>query len=83
MPNYTYEASGVSEHSYAGGVTPLTLSTVVLQADSLEDTLETEEADIVDIVKSMIELNWRHLRDAFRPDDPSNLENIPVCGEGA
>ena len=28
MPNYTYEASRVSEHSYAGGVTPLTLSTV-------------------------------------------------------
>jgi hypothetical protein len=142
MPNYTYEASRVSEHSYAGGVTPLTLSTVdqsgpnpfrgdcpdhgvhtaleveeqiviereddtwrlpetynvsyceecvgefrnearLLEVDSLEAALETEEADVVDVAKSMIELNWRHLRGAFRPDDTSNLETIPVGGEEA
>lgn len=137
MPNYTYEASRVSEYSYAGGVTPFTLSTVeqsgphpfqgdcpehgvhtaleheeqiviereegtwrlpekynvsyceecvgefqnetrLLEAESLEDALGGEEPDVVDVLKSMIELNWRHIREAFRPDDPSNRETVPV-----
>jgi len=142
MPNYTYEASRVSELSYGGDQTPVTLSTKsghgphpfrgqcpdhgihtaleldeqiviekedgtwrlpetynvscceecvdeyqneagLLQADSLEDALEGEETDLVDVLTSMIELNWRYLRDAFRPDDPSNIEYVPVGGEEA
>lgn len=140
MVNYTYEASRVSENSYAGTVTPLTLSTVepsgpkpfrgdckqhgihtaleldeeividregdtwrlpgeynisyceecvgefqnevrLLESDSLEDALEREEIELVDVVTRMIEVNWRHLRDAFSPDDPSSLDRVPV-GDG-
>ena len=143
MPNYTHEASRVSKHSHAGGVTPLTLSTVeqsgphpfrgdcdehgihtalehekqiaiereddtwrlpekynvsyceecladrrgeakLLEADSLEEAVaEGDGPDVRSLVIDVIELNWRHLREAFQPDDPSNLETIPVGGEEA
>ena len=54
-----------------------------LEANSVEEGLRPEKTDVVDAVTAMIELNWRYLRDAFRPDDPSNLETIPVGGEEA
>lgn len=142
MPDYTYQASRVSEHSYAGDLVPVTLSTVeqagphpfrddcpdhgvhtgleideeivverdgdryrlpdeysisyceecvgehqtesrLLNADSVEEALEGDEDDVADAVLAIIELNWRHLRNAFRPEDPANEERVPVAGEGA
>jgi len=54
----------------------------LLEAETLDDALERENVDLREVVRSMVKINWRHLRDAFKPSDPSNLETIPV-GEGA
>jgi len=52
--------------------------TRLLEADSLEEAVAEDGSDVRSLVIAMIELNWRYLRDAFKPDDPSNLETIPV-----
>ena len=54
----------------------------LLEAETLDDALEREDVDLREVVRSMVEINWRHLRDAFKPSDPDSLEYIPV-GEGA
>jgi hypothetical protein len=142
MPNYTYEASRVSEFSYGGDQTPVTLSTKsghgphpfrgqcpdhgvhteleveeqiviekeddewrlpetynvsyceecldsrrgeakLLEADSLEEAVAEDGSDVRAAVIDVIEINWRYLRDAFKPSDPSNIEYVPVGGREA
>lgn len=53
----------------------------LLAADSVDEALERDRGDLVDAIEGLAELNWRHLRTAFRPDDPSTLERVPV-GDG-
>jgi hypothetical protein len=57
--------------------------TRLLEADSLEEAVAEDGSDVRSLVIAVIERNWRYLRNAFKPSDPSNLESIPVGGEEA
>lgn len=51
--------------------------TRLLEADSAE-AARGEGPGRQEVLTRLIELNWRHLRLAFTPDDRSNRETIPV-----
>lgn len=53
----------------------------LFKADSVEEAIENRDAELGEVLEGMIELNWRHLKRAFTPDDPSSIERIPVGGE--
>lgn len=43
---------------------------------------EDGDPELLEDLRGLIELNWRSVRGAFRPDDPSNIERVPVGEHG-